>query len=149
MRRYLLIGGNKKTLKTSFRDKCPYLRDLYKKEREILQNIGIKKAEIISERILKKENFQRDYSFFAHNKPEMIEEKRFPQINVSSLLKFSIISPEEKYLVNKPEKNDEFVKIYKSNSISFPKTIEKYKNKRISKKKKIKSKSYLNLPSIY
>ena len=149
MRRYLLIGGNKKILKTNFRDKSPYLRNLYKKEREILEKVGLKKAEIISEKLLKKEKFQRDYSFFAQNKPEIIEIKKLPQINVSSLLKFSIISPEEKYWINKPKKSDEFANIYKSNSIFFPKTVEKYNNKRINKNKKIKSESYLHLPLIY
>ena len=149
MRRYLLIGGNKKILKTNFRDKSTYLRNLYKKEREILEKVGLKKAEIISEKLLKKEKFQRDYSFFAQNKPEIIEIKKLPQINVSSLLKFSIISPEEKYWINKPKKSDEFANIYKSNSIFFPKTVEKYNNKRINKNKKIKSESYLHLPLIY
>ena len=148
MRRYLLIGGNKKTLKTNFREKCPYLRALYKKERDIIQKIGIKKSEIIIEKILKKDNFQRDYSFFAQNKPEMIEIKKLPQINLSSLLKFSISSPEEKYWINKPESNDEFVNIYKNISKYFPRTIEKYKNKRKNKNNKKKSKSYLHLPLI-
>ena len=148
MRRYLLIGGNKKILKTNFRDKSPYLRNLYKKEREILEKVGLKKAEIISEKLFKKEKFQRDYSFFAQNKPEIIEIKKLPQINVSSLLKFSIISPEEKYWINKPKSNDEFVNIYKNISKYFPRTIEKYKNKRKNKNNKNKSKSYLHLPLI-
>ena len=55
MRRYIIIGDNKKTINTNFKDKSPYVLNLYKKQREIKEKIGVKKAEIICEKMFKKE----------------------------------------------------------------------------------------------
>ena len=145
MKRYLIIGGYKKQLNTNFKGKCPYLRNLYKKEREILEKVEMKKIEIIAEKIYKNNSYQRDYSFFAHTNPEVIKIKKFPQINLSTQLKHSIISQEERYRVKNKEKEDKFVHIYKNNSIYFPRAIEKYN----SRKKKNKSKSYVHLPNLF
>ena len=142
MRRYIIIGDNKKTINTNFKDKSPYILNLYKKQREIKEKIGIEKAEIICEKMFKKEIFQRNYSFFALNKPKIIETTKLPKINLSSQLKYSIITPEEKY-INKPKKEDMFADIYKKNNLKFPRSIKKYKSNNKE------SKSYLYLPHIH
>ena len=89
-----------------------------------MKKIGFIKAEIITDKLLKK-NFKRDYSFFARNKPEIFIRKKLPQINFSPQFKFSIIFQEDRYLANKQEKDDKFVNIYKSKSVYFPRSIGK------------------------
>ena len=140
MRKYILIGNNKKPLNTNFKNKSPYIRNLYKKQNEILVKVKKEEAEIISEKILKN-NYQRDYSFFAQNNPYgLIKEKKLPHIILSPQLKYTIVSPEEKYYIKK-EKDDLFANIYKNKSNYFPRPI--------AKKKKQKSKSYIHLPFIH
>ena len=145
MKRYIFIGGTKKKINTNFKGKSPYIRNLYKKQRDYNIKIGIKKEEAICEKIFKKDIFQRDYSFFAYSNPFIIETKKLPKLNVASFLKYSIISPEEKYYFNKQEKEDKFFNIYKNNNSKFsPRAIKNQK----SKNKKLQSKSYLYLPCL-
>ena len=68
----------------------------------------------------------------------------------SSGLKYSIVSPEEKYYFNKRKKEDKFANIYKNNSILFPRAVEKSNFSKMKiKKVKVNSKSYIDLPYLH
>ena len=145
MKGYILIGRNKMPLNTNYKKKCPYLNNLHRKDIDIKKKIKMKKEEIILEKI-KNETFQRDYSFFSQNNPGIVETPKLPKIYYNSQFKYSISSPEEKYSLQKLEKEDQFAKIYKNKAIYFPRAVKKYLSN--NKNTKNKSVSFLYLPLI-
>ena len=146
MKDYIFIGRNKMPLNTNYKKKCPYLNNLHRKDIDIKKKIKIKKEEIILEK-LNNEIYQRDYSFFSQNKPGLVETIKLPKIYLLSQFKYSISSPEEKYSVQKLEKEDQFAKIYKNKALYFPRAVKKYLSN--NKNKKNKSESFLYLPLLH
>ena len=146
MKEFLLIGKDKKPLNLNYNDKCSYLKNLQKREKNSMRNIEKKKAEIILQKI-KNDGYQRDYSFYSFNKLGVKKAKKIQKTGLLPQLKYSFSSPEERFRLKNPEEDDEYVKIYKKQSIHFPRALEKYLMS--YNNRQIKPTSFLCLPKLY
>ena len=141
MKKYLYIGKLKKPLNNNYDDKCPYLKSLSEKRINEFQNIEKIKNDIITDRLLKEDEFfQRDYAFFSVIKPGYKEIKKFPKIKIFPGFKYTFKSDSEKNKSYQINKKFEYDKILKNNLICFPRDIKYYILK--------KSKSLVHLPII-
>ena len=134
MQRYLYIGEIKKPLNNNYDDKCDYLKSLYIKKQNELQNIEKIKKDFVKDKVLNDDElFRRDYSFFSVLKPKYKEAKALPKIKIYPRFKYTFKSPIEKYKSYKNNKDFFDNECLKNSLISFPIVVKNYKTSLFNK----------------